>query len=122
MKLFRWNPRAFWQHGQQGYHHSKAQKHSKDIGKTVHVTSVVQPWFHEARGEEWREELLNEVIILVFFEHKKYSRSFIKWRLNMRKKTWGWVINDRMFIFEWTIPLKLIHTKNDNYKGNYKVL
>ncbi len=34
----------------------------------------------------------------------------------------GWVINDRMLIFELTIPLKLIHTKNDNYKGNYKVL
>ncbi len=23
--------------------------------------------------------------------------------------TWGWVINDRLFIFEWTIPLSICH-------------
>ncbi len=28
------------------------------------------------------EELLNKVVILVFFVHKKHSRSFIKLRLN----------------------------------------
>ncbi len=44
---------------------------SKDIGKTVHVTSVVQPSFHEARGEEWKEELLNEVIIFSFLWAQK---------------------------------------------------
>ncbi len=28
--------------------HSEAQKGSKDIGKIVHVTSVVQPYLYEA--------------------------------------------------------------------------
>ncbi len=28
------------------------------------------------------KKLLNKVIIFGFFVHKKYSRSFIKWRLN----------------------------------------
>ncbi len=103
------------------------------------------------------EELLNKVIIFVFFTQKKYSCSFVKLRLNhwchidcftnvltaflglgtfqlhccqcrVRKlsdfikkylnlcsenerrsygfgKTWGCVINDRIVIFGWTIPL-----------------
>ncbi len=95
-------------------------------------------------------------VVIVFFAHKKYSRSFIKLRLNPwchmdcftdvlatflcidcgsilavyggsdssqipskylnlcsedeRRSygfgtTWGWVINERIFIFGWTIPL-----------------
>ncbi len=101
----------------------------------------------------WRrgDKLLNKVVIFVFFAHKKYSRSFVKLRLNhwchmdyfndllatflsldhvrifavymegqralrFHKRnlnlcsederwsygfgtTWGWVINDRIFIF-----------------------
>ncbi len=32
----------------------------------------------------WRrgDKLLNKVVIFVFFAHKKYSRSFVKWQLN----------------------------------------
>ncbi len=29
--------------------------------------------------------------------------------------TWGWV-NEIIFIFGWTIPLRPVHTKHDNYK------
>ncbi len=73
-------------------------------------------------------------LFFVFFAHKKYSRSFVKLRgplLSMGgsessrnsskilicvederrsygfETTWGWVINDRIFIFGWTIPLTL---------------
>ncbi len=106
----------------------------------------------------WRggDELLNKVVIFVFFAYKKYSRSFVKLRLNpwchmdyftdllatfldvdgdnyiavygrdralrMHQKylnlcsqderrsygfgtTWGWVINDIIFIFGSTVPL-----------------
>ncbi len=98
------------------------------------------------------DKLLNKVVILVFFAHKKYSCSFVKLRLNHRwailtmfldldrgmtlavcggpessqisskylnvcsederryyrcGTTWRWVVNDRIFIFVWTIPLKL---------------
>ncbi len=102
------------------------------------------------------EELLNKVVIFVFFVYKMYSRSFIKlwfnhwcnmdyfnnvlmflglgtfqlhcclWRIrklsyfiknilicvpkmNGFRTTWGWVINDRIFIFGWTIPLTIFH-------------
>ncbi len=36
-------------------------------------------WWQRLTG---REELLNKVVIFVFFAHKKYSRSFIKLQLN----------------------------------------
>ncbi len=79
----------------------KPQKGSKDIAKTVHLTSVVQPYSYEALRiflcwkktkimtlidsffcsvsdfyvHSWqyheREELLNKLIIFVFFLHKK---------------------------------------------------
>ncbi len=104
------------------------------------------------------DELVNKVVIFVFFAHKKYSRSFVKLRLNPwchmdyfndllatflsldggsmlavygrvrelsdfiknilicalkmnegltgLKTTRGWVINDSILIFGWTIPLK----------------
>ncbi len=35
-----------------------------------------------ALGWHWGDELLNKVVIFVFFAHKKYSRSFVKLRLN----------------------------------------
>ncbi len=94
---------------------------------------------------KWRRQLLNKVVILVFFAHKKYSQSFVKLRSNrwyhmdylndllatflsldrvrtlgvyggsessrnasnilIYVPTWGGVINDRIFIFGWTIPL-----------------
>ncbi len=111
--------------------------------------SMVLSW---TRSWEWdrREELLDKVVIFVFFAHKKYSRSFIKLRLNhwcfndvlpfwalnvlsmqdqkalgFHQKylnlcyedeqqsygfgtTWGWVINDRIFIFGFTTPLSQV--------------
>ncbi len=56
------------------------QKLSKEIGKIIHVTSGVQ----SKMALRWRggNELLNKVVIFVFFAYKKYSRSFIKLRLN----------------------------------------
>ncbi len=36
--------------------------------------------------------------------------------------TWGWVINDRIFIFGWTILLRPVNTKDVNYNDNNKVL
>ncbi len=108
-----------------------------------------------------KKKLLNKVIILVFFAHKKYSHSFITSLLNhwchmnyfnnvittflgpwtchmllfclcrVRKlgfyqkylnlcsedeqrsygfgATWGRVVNDRIFIFGWTIPLSSLY-------------
>ncbi len=46
LRYFWWNPRALWP--SKGPTTIKTPKHSKDIGKTVHVTSVVQPSFYEA--------------------------------------------------------------------------
>ncbi len=39
--------------------------------------------------------------------HQKYLNLFSKdeWRLYGFETTWGWVINDRIVIFGWTIPL-----------------
>ncbi len=34
--------------------------------------------------------------------------------------TWGWVNDDIIFIFGWTIPLRPAHSKNNNYKNNDK--
>ncbi len=44
LRYFWWNPRAFWPSIDSNATDTfKAQKGSKDIGKIVHVTSVVQP-------------------------------------------------------------------------------
>ncbi len=37
---------------------------------------------HTAKTDMEEKKLLNKVVVLVFFAHKKYSRSFIKLRLN----------------------------------------
>ncbi len=42
------------------------------------MTAAVQP----VKTDPEEKTLLNKVDIFVFFEHKKYSRSFIKLRLN----------------------------------------
>ncbi len=50
---------------------------------TLHMTFTYAMLFKMVPG--WRhggDELLNKVIIFVFFAHKKYSRSFVKLRLN----------------------------------------
>ncbi len=41
--------------------------------------------------------------------HQKYLNLCSKdeWRSYWFRTTWGWVINDRMFMFGWTIPLKM---------------
>ncbi len=65
---------------------SQAQKRSKDIGKIVHVTLVVQQSFYEATKILFvrkEEELLNKVVIFVFFPHKKYSHCFVILQLNI---------------------------------------
>ncbi len=83
----------------------------------------------------WRWRIWMWSNFFFFFAHKKYSRSFVKLQLNpwchmdyfidlLAKfvlilicvlkmngsygfgTTHGWVINDRLFIFGWTIPLK----------------
>ncbi len=154
------------------------QKESEEKRKTqtTPTTMLAHASAHASRMcvEVWhgREELLNEVIIFVFFAHKKYSRSFLKLRLNhwchmdyfndvlttflgvehgsciaayagsensdfiknflhlcsedertsyWFGTTWGWVINNRIFIFGWTIPLKMfIHLKKCNaFKFTY---
>ncbi len=60
----------------------KAQKGSKKNMKIVHdVTSEVQQEYFSDRKEK---KLLNKVVILVFFVHKKNSRSFITLLLNHR--------------------------------------
>ncbi len=65
LRYFWWNPRAFWPSiDSKGTTMVKAQNRSKDIVKTVHVTSVAQ---HE---------------LFLFFAQKKYSCNFIKLRLN----------------------------------------
>ncbi len=43
--VFLWNPRAFWPSiDSKGPTTFKVQKHTKNIDKIVHVTSVVQPF------------------------------------------------------------------------------
>ncbi len=41
--------------------------------------------------------------------HQKYFNLCSKdeWRSYWFRTTWGWVINDRIFMFWWTIPLKM---------------
>ncbi len=36
--------------------------------------------------------------------------------------TWGWVINDRIFIFGWTIPLRPFHTKTNVCYGKFSAI
>ncbi len=69
----------------------KAQKVSKDIIKIVHViskgTHMHVSWYSFERTvktdtEEDKLSLENKVFTFVFFAHKKYSRSFIKLRMN----------------------------------------
>ncbi len=124
--------------------------------RTAYVVYV--QWILSKMAPGWHggDKLLNKVIF-IFFAHKKYSRSFVKLRLNPwcqmdyfndvfstfldldrgnfiavygrvrelsefiknilicvlkmnggltgLEKHWGWVINDSIFIFGWTIPL-----------------
>ncbi len=115
------------------------------------------PWFSiDSNGTTTFKAMCH--YFCLFFAHKKYSRSFVKLRLNhwchrtiltmsllpfwalnvvvhllsiqgqkvlgFHKKylhlwsederrsygtTWGWAINDRLFIYGWTIPLRLKH-------------
>ncbi len=137
----------------------------KILSLITHPHVVPNPLFmfsrqrtHAEREQRWLHWLRSGVLYTqVFFAHKKYSRIFVKFRLNpwchmdyftdllatflcvdrgnilavyggsessqnsskisyfvlqWRTKvlrfglTWGWVINDRIFIFEWTIPLR----------------
>ncbi len=47
--------------------------------RNAHTSLYSPQWQRMGRGAE---ELLNKVIIFVFFAHKKYSRSFVKLQLN----------------------------------------
>ncbi len=60
----------------------KAQKGSKDIDKLVHVTSaciVVLLWIVAETDMEEKNCWMKSFF---FFVNKRYSRSFLKWRLN----------------------------------------
>ncbi len=83
-------------------------------------------------------KLLNKVVIFVFFAHKESwsckdpcclwrvweFSDFIKntligvlkgsWRSYGFGKTWGWVINDRIYIFGWTSPFKCDKVRCEN--------
>ncbi len=72
-----------------------------------------------SKTDKEENKLLNKVIIFVFFAHKKYSRSFIKLRLNhwchmedLMGLEQQEVINDR--ISGWTIPSNNFKTYLDS--------
>ncbi len=122
---------------------------------------ILFPQWQRAAADRMRRRRIDEVVIFVFFTHKKYSHSFITLQLNPwchmdyfidvlatflelgtfqlhcclwegqralefhqkylhlcfedKQKTygfgttWGWVINDRIFIFGWTNTLNFIY-------------
>ncbi len=76
------NPRAFWPCTDSNAADTfKAQK-----GRLLHWQHHMHvSWFSRecvAKIDKEEKKLLNKVFIFVFFVHKKYSRSFIKLRLN----------------------------------------
>ncbi len=82
----------------------KAQKRRKEIGK-------VQPQVYKATRILFvHQENKNNNFIHLFDERRSYGFG----------TTWGWAINDRIFIFGWTIPLKkypLFEVNNEMWEG-----
>ncbi len=115
--------------------YSQTQKRNKDIVKTVHVTSVVQLYFYKlqeyflcAKNTKIMT-LSNSFSLLTIFlglgtfqlhcclcRIRKLSdliKNILTWRSEDERRscrfvmTWGWVINDVIYIFGWTIPLSV---------------
>ncbi len=72
----------------------------------------VRLWFSRdcaSKTNMQEKRLLNRVVILVFFEHKKYYLLSMQGYKALRfGTTWGWVINDRIEFLGWTNPLNFI--------------
>ncbi len=132
LRYFLWNPRAFWPSidGNKTDTHFKAQKGIKDIVKIVHVTSVVQPEFYEATGILFVHKENKKNYSTIFSLQCQSSTHVLVYAgseitlgqkyLNLCSEderrsyrfgtTWGWVINDRIIIFGWTIPWSITDT------------
>ncbi len=100
LRYFWWNPRAFWPCiDSNATTMFKAQKVIEDIIKTVHVTSVVQPYFYEAT-----------IILFVHKENnnKDFIQRFLLIRVSLFHKftrNTTYVHHDLRLAFEAQAPL-----------------